>query len=63
MRRKRGEKLYPGKVDFSLSKKIIGSDDMIARLKAGEDPRNLQTLMQDDIESFITKRAKYLMYQ
>jgi uncharacterized protein YbbC (DUF1343 family)/CubicO group peptidase (beta-lactamase class C family) len=56
------EKLYPGKVDFSLSKRIIGSDDMIARLKAGEDPRNLQTLMQDDVESFIAKRAKYLMY-
>jgi uncharacterized protein YbbC (DUF1343 family)/CubicO group peptidase (beta-lactamase class C family) len=56
------EKLYPGKVDFALSKRIIGSDDMIARLKAGEDPRNLQTLMQDDVEAFLAKRAKYLMY-
>jgi uncharacterized protein YbbC (DUF1343 family)/CubicO group peptidase (beta-lactamase class C family) len=56
------EKLYPGKVDFSLSEKIIGNNDMIQRLKAGEDPRNLQTLMQDDVESFITRRAKYLLY-
>jgi uncharacterized protein YbbC (DUF1343 family)/CubicO group peptidase (beta-lactamase class C family) len=56
------QKLYPGKVDFSLSKRIIGSNDMIQRLKAGEDPRNLQTLMQDDVESFIAKRAQYLLY-
>jgi uncharacterized protein YbbC (DUF1343 family)/CubicO group peptidase (beta-lactamase class C family) len=56
------EKLYPGKVDFTLSKRIIGSDDIIRRLKAGEDPRNLQTLMQDDVEAFTSKRAKYLLY-
>jgi uncharacterized protein YbbC (DUF1343 family)/CubicO group peptidase (beta-lactamase class C family) len=56
------EKLYPGKVDFSLSKRIIGSTDIITRLKAGEDPRNLETLMQDDIEAFAAKRAKYLLY-
>jgi uncharacterized protein YbbC (DUF1343 family)/CubicO group peptidase (beta-lactamase class C family) len=56
------EKLYPGKVDFALSKRIIGSDDMIARIKAGDDPRNLQTLMQDDVEAFAAKRAKYLLY-
>jgi uncharacterized protein YbbC (DUF1343 family)/CubicO group peptidase (beta-lactamase class C family) len=56
------EKLYPGKVDFSLSKKIIGSNDMIQRLIAGQDPRTLQTLMQDDTEAFIARRAKYLLY-
>jgi uncharacterized protein YbbC (DUF1343 family) len=56
------EKLYPGKVDFSLSKRIIGSNDIIQRLKAGEDPRNLETLMQDDVEGFIAKRTKYLLY-
>jgi uncharacterized protein YbbC (DUF1343 family)/CubicO group peptidase (beta-lactamase class C family) len=56
------EKLYPGKVDFALSKRIIGSNDIIQRLKAGEDPRNLDTLMQDDVEAFLAKRAKYLLY-
>jgi uncharacterized protein YbbC (DUF1343 family)/CubicO group peptidase (beta-lactamase class C family) len=56
------EKLYPGKVDFSVSKRIIGSDDIIARIKAGEDPRNLVTLMQDEVEAFATRRAKYLLY-
>ena len=30
--------LYPGKIDFAKSKRLIGSDDVIRRLQAGEDP-------------------------
>jgi uncharacterized protein YbbC (DUF1343 family) len=56
------EKLYPGKVDLTVTRRIVGSDDIIQRLKAGEDPRNLQTLLQDDVEAFAAKRAKYLLY-
>ena len=56
------EKLYPGKVDLAVTRRIVGSDDIIQRLKAGEDPRNLQTLLQDDVEAFAAKRAKYLLY-
>jgi uncharacterized protein YbbC (DUF1343 family)/CubicO group peptidase (beta-lactamase class C family) len=56
------EKLYPGKADFTSSKRIIGSDDYLQRLKAGEDPRNLQTLLQDDVAAFTAKRAKHLLY-
>jgi uncharacterized protein YbbC (DUF1343 family)/CubicO group peptidase (beta-lactamase class C family) len=56
------DKLYPGKADFTLSKRIIGSNDVIQRLIAGEDPRSIETLMQDEVASFISKRAKYLLY-
>jgi len=56
------EKLYPGKVDFAASRRIIGSDDLIRRLKAGEDPRALETLLQDDVEAFNARRARYLIY-
>ncbi|HXK02791.1 MAG TPA: exo-beta-N-acetylmuramidase NamZ domain-containing protein [Verrucomicrobiae bacterium] len=56
------EKLYPGKVDFAASRRIIGSDDLIRRLKAGEDPRALETLLQDDVEAFAARRARYLIY-
>src|SRR5262249_34065789 len=31
------QQLYPGKIDFSASKRLIGSDDVIRRLQAGED--------------------------
>jgi len=56
------EKLYPGKVDFAASRRIIGSDDLIRRLKAGEDPRALETLLQDGVEAFAARRARYLIY-
>jgi hypothetical protein len=49
-------------VDLTVTRRIVGSDDIIQRLKAGEDPRNLQTLLQDDVEAFAAKRAKYLLY-
>jgi uncharacterized protein YbbC (DUF1343 family)/CubicO group peptidase (beta-lactamase class C family) len=56
------ERLYPGKVDFMASKRIIGSDDIIRRLQAGEDPRSLLVMMQDDVAAFAEKRTKYLLY-
>ena len=30
------QKFYPGKIDFSLGKKLIGSDDVIRRLQSAE---------------------------
>jgi len=42
---------YGQAFDFTASRRIIGSDDLIRRrLKAGEDPRTLETLPQDDVE-------------
>ena len=37
------EKLYPGKIDFSACARLIGSDDVIRRLEAGEDPARLSS--------------------
>ncbi len=56
------EKLYPGKIDFAASKRLIGSDDVIRRMQAGEDPRSIQTLLTDALEPFLATRAKYLLY-
>ena len=33
------QKLYPGKIDFRVNAKLIGNDDAIRRIAAGEDPR------------------------
>lgn len=57
------EKLYPGKVDQTANKRLIGSDDTIRRLIAGEDPRAIQASFQDAVESFVKMRAQYLLYQ
>ena len=55
--------LYPGKIDFALSKRLIGSDDVVRRLQAGEDPRLIQQSFQEQVEAFLQTREKYLIYK
>jgi uncharacterized protein YbbC (DUF1343 family) len=55
--------LYPGKVDFAANKRLIGSDDTIARLVAGQDPRVIQESWGDALAGFVAVRAKYLIYK
>ena len=57
------EKFYPGKVDFSLCKQLIGSDDVIRRLAAGEDARTIQQSFSDAVGGFVQVREKYLLYR
>jgi uncharacterized protein YbbC (DUF1343 family) len=56
------QKLYPGKIDFAGSKRLIGSDDTIRRIVAAEDPRTIQASFQEALDAFAEKRAKYLLY-
>jgi len=57
------EALYPGKVDLSLSRKLIGSDEVIRRLTAGEDPRIIQQTLMDQVADFLQRRNPYLIYR
>jgi uncharacterized protein YbbC (DUF1343 family)/CubicO group peptidase (beta-lactamase class C family) len=56
------QKLYPGKVDFSGGKRLVGSDDVIRRIQAAEDPRTIQQSFEDAVEAFAEMRARYLLY-
>jgi uncharacterized protein YbbC (DUF1343 family)/CubicO group peptidase (beta-lactamase class C family) len=56
-------KLYPGKIDFAASKLLIGSDDAIRRLTAGEDPRTIQQSFTDAVAGFVKIREPYLLYR
>ena len=56
------QKLYPGKLDFSRNKKLIGSDDAIRRIQTAEDPRTIQESFQDALNAFTEMRARYLLY-
>ena len=56
------QKLYPGKVDFTGGKRLIGSDDVIKRIQAGEDPRTIQISFQGAVEAFAEQRVRYLLY-
>jgi uncharacterized protein YbbC (DUF1343 family)/CubicO group peptidase (beta-lactamase class C family) len=55
--------LYPGKIDLTLNRKLIGSDDAIRRLNGGEDPRAIQQSYQDQLADFLKKREAYLLYK
>jgi uncharacterized protein YbbC (DUF1343 family)/CubicO group peptidase (beta-lactamase class C family) len=56
------QKLYPGKIDFTGGKRLIGSGDVIQRIQAGEDPRAIQQSFQDAVEAFGEMRSRYLLY-
>jgi uncharacterized protein YbbC (DUF1343 family)/CubicO group peptidase (beta-lactamase class C family) len=56
------QKLYPGKVDFSGAKRLVGSDDTIRRMQAAEDPRTIQESFQEAVDAFAAMRARYLLY-
>jgi hypothetical protein len=46
-----------------VNRKLIGSETTIRALTDGEEPRLLRQKQQDATESFLTLRAKYLLYQ
>ena len=56
-------KLYPGKIDLSLDKLLIGSAEAVRQLQAGEDPRTIQQSFQDAVAAFVTMRQPYLLYR
>jgi uncharacterized protein YbbC (DUF1343 family)/CubicO group peptidase (beta-lactamase class C family) len=55
-------KLYPGKIDFELSKLLIGNRKMIDALKAGDDPRVIEQGLMNDIAAFMNRRRPFLLY-
>jgi uncharacterized protein YbbC (DUF1343 family) len=56
------QKLYPGKLDFAGVAKLIGSNDVIRRLTAGEDPRTIGDSFVPQLAEFLQLRTKYLLY-
>lgn len=57
------QKLYPGKVDSQINRNLIGSDEVIEAIGRAEDPRNLEPRIQEELQPFLEKRARYLLYQ
>jgi uncharacterized protein YbbC (DUF1343 family) len=55
-------KLYPGKIDLELCKRLIGNRRVIDAMKAGEDPRAMEQRLEDDVQTFEDRRKPYLLY-
>jgi uncharacterized protein YbbC (DUF1343 family) len=56
------QSLYPGKIDFRVNAKLIGSDEAIRRIAAGDDPRAIVDSFNDRTAEFVNLRSKYLLY-
>jgi uncharacterized protein YbbC (DUF1343 family)/CubicO group peptidase (beta-lactamase class C family) len=56
-------KLFPGKLDPNVSKGLIGNPETIRLILAGEDPRTILDRQADELDAFLARRSKYLLYQ
>ena len=54
--------LYPDKVDWVKSKLLIGSDDAVKRINAGDSAHEIEQSYQEALGDFLKIRAKYLLY-
>ena len=57
------QKLYPGKIDFAVNQRLIGSTDVIRAFEAGRDPWQIGAQLEDGLSSFAKIREKYLLYR
>ena len=57
------QKLYPGKLDFAACRQLIGSNDAVERLRAGEDPKAIQESFASALATFLQTRDGYLLYR
>ncbi len=55
-------RLYPDTFEVSRTKGMFGSADVVAGIKQGNDPKDIQRDWQAKLESFRSTRAKYLLY-
>jgi len=56
------EKLFPGKLSIDVNKKLIGNRETMEAMKTGKDPRQIQQGQMDELQDFVAKRSKYLLY-
>ncbi|HEU0123207.1 MAG TPA: exo-beta-N-acetylmuramidase NamZ domain-containing protein [Bryobacteraceae bacterium] len=56
-------KLFPGKLDFQINKGLIGNPETIRMILAGDDPRSILDQQASELDAFLARRAKYLIYK
>lgn len=57
------EKLYPGKIDWATSKRLIGSNDTVRRIDEGQDANVVMASLEEPLKGFLRVRSKYLIYK
>jgi len=57
------QRLYPGKIDWSKGRLLIGSEAVIQRIERGDDPEEIQDDYSDAVKEFAKDREPYLLYR
>jgi uncharacterized protein YbbC (DUF1343 family)/CubicO group peptidase (beta-lactamase class C family) len=55
--------LYPGQLDFTACKWLIGSKAVLNGLGDGLDPQRIQSEMEQSVRDFVARRRNFLLYQ
>ena len=56
------QKLYPGKLDLDVNRRLIGNKAVVDGLKRGDDARVVFERTEAEKEKFLSRRAQYLLY-
>jgi uncharacterized protein YbbC (DUF1343 family) len=56
-------KLYPGRISLESNRQLIGSEEALRRLAAGDDPQAIRQRLEDRLQTFLSLREKYLLYR
>ena len=56
------QKLYPGKLDFAVNRKLIGNDKVITLLQSGASAENIEASYKDTTKAFLKIRQNYMIY-
>lgn len=54
--------LYPGKIEFERCRRLIGDHRVLAALERGDDPRRIRNLYEAELNEFLERRERYLLY-
>ncbi len=57
------QRFYPGKISFTVNRKLIGSEGVIQGLAARESPALLRRRDEARLRKFLEVREKYLLYR
>jgi uncharacterized protein YbbC (DUF1343 family)/CubicO group peptidase (beta-lactamase class C family) len=57
------EKLFPGKLPWDATARLIGNKDTISALRELRDPRAIESDHEEPLRNFLAVRDKYLLYR
>ena len=55
-------KLFPGKLDLEINRRLLANRKLINMLMAGRDPRDLELEAEGELRDFLVRRQRHLLY-